>query len=398
MKNSRFASYALILIASVAVLAGCSSGSGFNPSASTVQQTAVAPQMQLQRPAGTERHGTAQPNQEEPCTGNMNLYGPATWWNESTYPTTTWTEFTGYYVEANTNQGIIWYPCPPPQATSSTPCSPSPTCPGNTYGMHVQVDYSKIISQGGSSCSPPCFLAAEASMDEIGVFAVSKKKTISQVGALTATYGSMAYSPIGVAVGKDGTVYSSAVSVVGSGFGNSAVLVFAPGSSEPSSTLSDPGLGQAPGTIAVDRRDDVFLSYTVNRGSEIDAQIDEFPARRSKPVPFATISDASDGALAITNSGNVVVSTLPLGSGGGQVTVFSANGKRMQSFAVSGLPTAISLDSTNKHLWVTDSANGAISEYAFPAGGSPLVTGPFEATDGSIVYPADALPKDYQKK
>jgi sugar lactone lactonase YvrE len=160
--------------------------------------------------------------------------------------------------------------------------------------------------------------------------------------------------------------------------------------------LSDSGLGQAVGAIAVDRKDDVFVAYTTG-SSQISAQIDEFPDGHTTSVPFATISNADDGALAVTNKGDVVASSISLGSGGGQISVFSPKGTAVSSFAAAGLPDAISLDNSNKHLWIDDATNDAITEYAFPAGGAPLFSAPLETSEGTLLTPADFLPKDFQK-
>lgn len=390
MNNLRLVSYTLVVIMSAAVLAGCSTGG--SSSVPTMSQTAASPRMQVVHSATARKNSTVAPDAALPCFGGgqFPVYGPATWWNES-YSPTEWTEFTGYYTEANTNQGIIWYPCP--GASSNPPCTPSPTCPGNTYNYHVQVDYSFVLKSGGSSCSPPCFLVAEASANQIALLSFAKKKPV-QVGTFSGEYGSISYAPIGVAVANDGTIYASAVTVVGSGFGDSGVLVYAPGSSSPTSILSDKGLGQAAASIAIDKIGDVFLSYTTTTtGSQISAQIDEFTKGQTKSVPFATIDNAYDGGLAVTRKGEVVASTVSLdSSGGGQIVVLSAKGKVMSSFAVSGLPTTISLNKTNTQLWIDDAANDAISEYAFPKGGKPIVSGPLETTKGVPLIPSDFVP------
>jgi hypothetical protein len=242
-----------------------------------------------------------------------------------------------------------------------------------------------------------CFVVAEAASNTIAVVSASKKYDVTQVGTLSTTLGSVTYAPVGVVVAKDGTIYASVVSVVGSGFGSSCILVYPPGSTKPTSMLWDSGLGQAVGAIAVDRKDDVFVAYTSTGSSQTSAQIDEFHNGHTTSVPFATISNAYDGALAVTNKGDVVASSISLGSGGGQIAVFSPKGTVVSSFATAGLPGAISLDNSNKHLWVDDATNNAITEYEFPAGGAPLFSAPLETSGGAPLIPADFLPKDFQK-
>jgi hypothetical protein len=374
------------------LLAGCSGATqtlpGFN-SAVSAQQNAPASQKSL---ASRKLVGTIRPDQEDPCSGvRGNVQGPNTFWTESLGPPITWTETTGYYVEEYTDQGIIWSPCP---GSTSTTCSPSPTCPGSTYGFHVQV--SEAIAPENFKCNP-CFLVAEAASNNIGVIAASKKHVVTQVGTLSTTLGSVTYSPVGLAVAKNGTIYASVVSVIGSGFGSSCILVYPPGSTKPTSMLWDSGLGQAVGAIAVDRKDDVFVAYTSTEGSQTSAQIDEFLNGRTKSVPFATIGNAYDGALAVTNEGDVVASSISVGSGGGQIAVLSPKGTIVSSFATTGLPEAISLDNSNKHVWVDDATNNAITEYAFPAGGAPLFSAPLETSGGTPLTPADFLPKDFEK-
>jgi hypothetical protein len=386
MNESRLIGHALRLMTTV-ILAGCSAGANFNPSAPITPQIDAGAQTQTLHDATGRGRDAVKPNEADPCNGQspFTYYGPATWWNESFSPTV-WTEFSGYYTEANTNNGILWQPCP--GATVMQTCSPSPTCPGTTNNYHTQIDAMKANT---SRCKA-CFVVAEAASSQIALVTAAKKGVLTQVGVLSATIGSTAYAPIGVAVAENGSIYASSLSVVGSGFGNSAVLVYSPGASAPSSILSDPGLGQAAGSIAADEKGDVFLSYTTNSGSKISAQIDEFRKGSSKPVPFATIGNAYNGALAVTKKGDVVASSISLyGSGGGQAAEFSPTGKRMAAFTVAGLPTAISLDSSNKHLWVDDATNDAISEYAFPAGGEPIVSAPLETPYGQPLIPADFL-------
>jgi hypothetical protein len=233
----------------------------------------------------------------------------------------------------------------------------------------------------------------------MALFSFAKKKVV-QVGTYSGEYASISYAPIGVAAAKDGTIYASTVLVVGSGFGNSGVLVYAPGSSSPTSMLSDNDLGQAAASIAIDSKGDVFLAYTTaTTGSQISAQIDEFTKGQTKSVPFATIDNAAEGGLAVTSKGDVVASTLSLdSSGGGQIAVLSPKGKVISSFAVSGLPTTISLNKTNTQLWIDDATNDLISEYAFPNGGKPIVSGPLETSKGVPLIPSDFLPILRKKK
>ncbi len=162
--------------------------------------------------------------------------------------------------------------------------------------------------------------------------------------------------------------------------------------------LSDSSLDRAVGAIAVDRRHDVFVAYTSTAKSQISAQIDVFRAGRTTSVPFATISNALDGALAVTNANDVVASSISLSpAGGGQITVLNPKGTVVSSFATAGMPSAISLDNSNKNLWVDDATNNAIADYAFPAGGTPILSGPLETTGGAPLIPADLLPKNFQK-
>jgi hypothetical protein len=388
VKDSRSLRYAGGVVLAAALLAGCSAGSGFSPSAPAMQQNAASSHTQTVGMATTRNLGGATPDEQDPCSGlNVQVYGPATWWTESLGPPITWTETTGYYVEETTDGGIIFSPCP---GSTSYTCSPSPTCPGSTYYFHVQVE--PAIAFRPSKCTS-CYVVAEASQSQIAVVSASAKKTsVKQVATLSTTLGSVSYAPIGVAVAKDGTIYASVVSVVGSGFGNSCILVYPPGSSSPSSMLSDPGLGQAAGTIAVDKKGDVFLAYTATNSGEISAQIDEFPAGHTTWVPFASMSNAYDGGLAITKKGDVIASSVSLsGTGGGEIAAFSPKGKAVYSFDVSGLPTAISLDKSDKHLYVDDATSDLISEYSLP-NGSLVVSGPAETAKGGPLVPANFLP------
>ncbi len=194
-------------------LAGCSGATkalpGFNPAVSMQQNSS----------------GAIRPDAQDPCSGISGVQGPGTFWTESLGPPVTWTETTGYYVVQYTNGGIIYQPCP--GSSSSPPCSPSPTCPGNTYNYHVQV--TPALAAPNLKCTL-CFLVAEGASKAIAVISASKKYVVTQVGTLSTTFGSVTYSPVGVAVAEDGTTYASVVSVVGSGHAGSCILVYPPGS------------------------------------------------------------------------------------------------------------------------------------------------------------------------
>jgi hypothetical protein len=238
------------------------------------------------------------PQQELPCSGLPNVQGPATWWNESQSPTQ-WEEFTGYYTVSQTNQGTFYEPC---GIQASITCPPSPACPGNIGNDHSQIEPMKTYT----GCTR-CYVVAEFAGASLAIYNLKPKgKPI-----LKATLSSEGYLPVGLAVAEDDTIFASAISANPSG--GSLVLAYAKGATNPTATFADPAVGENAAAIAVDSKDDLFLSFPVIAGSQTNLQIDEFPKGSGKPHPFASVVCAQPGGMTVTEKGNVIVACAEIG-------------------------------------------------------------------------------------
>lgn len=195
--------------------------------------------------------------------------------------------------------------------------------------------------------------------NSIGVVKVNSRTT-----SLLETISVSPYTPTGVAVSQKGTLYVAVVPPSG-GSETSCIIMYPKGSSSSSGMLNDASMAQNAAQIAVDRRDDVFATYTVSASGTSNAQIDEFPAGSTKGVPFATIKGVQAGAIATTKSGDVLVSTIGTT---GQVIVLNPKGTTIATIPTTANPTSISLDPKNKALTVSDSTSNLVTTYAFPSG------------------------------
>jgi hypothetical protein len=325
-------------------------------------------------PRGSPRSGI--PQEELPCSGLSNVYGPATWWNESQSPTQ-WEELSGYYTISQTNQGTFYQPC---GYEIIATCFPSLTCPGPLSNMHSQID-AMLAYQ---ACTK-CYAVAQSAIADIGVFIEKPKGKPIEV----ATLSTEGYLPIGLAVAKGNTILASVISPNPSG-GQSLVLSYADGATTPTSTFADPAVGQNAAAIAVDSKSDIFLAFPVTNGSQTNLQIDEFPKDSPKPRPFASFGCEASGGIAVTKKGELVVACTSATAS--EILSFSPQGKLAGSFLVNGFPGSISLGKGDKTLTVVDSTDDIISTYAYPAGGTPTSSLPFTDQYGDTFIPTSVAP------
>jgi hypothetical protein len=229
-----------------------------------------------------------------------------------------------------------------------------------------------------------CYVVAEFAGASLAIYNLKPKgKPI-----LKATLSSEGYLPVGLAVAEDDTIFASAISANPSG--GSLVLAYAKGATSPTATFADPAVGENAAAIAVDSKDDLFLSFPVIAGSQTNLQIDEFPKGSGKPHPFASVVCAQPGGMTVTEKGNVIVACAA--ASGGEILTFSPQGKLAGVFPVVGYPGSVSLGKADKTLTVVDSTNDVISTYAYPAGGTPLVSLPFTDQYGDKFIPTSVAP------
>jgi hypothetical protein len=322
---------------------------------------------------GAPRSGI--PQAALPCGELQNVQGPATWWNESQSPTQ-WEELTGYYTVSQTNGGTFYAPC---SSQILVTCTPSPTCPGYLGNEHSQIEATKAYNR----CKH-CYAIAQSAQAEVGIFSMKPKGKPTQV----ATLNTGGYLPMGLAVTKDGTLFVSTIPAGPSG--SPVILAYARGATVPTATYTDPAAGQNAIAIAVDGKDNVFLSFPTVEGSQTGLQIDELHKGSSNPIQFALSFSGQPGGITVTEKGNVIVActAAPVG----EILTLSPQGSLLDAFGVAGSPGSISLGKADKTLTVVDSTNDVISTYAYPAGGTPLVSLPFTDQYGDKFIPTSVAP------
>jgi hypothetical protein len=202
-----------------------------------------------------------------------------------------------------------------------------------------------------------------------------------------ATLSTGSYVPMGLAETNDGVLYVSAIPPSPSG--SPIILAYARGATEPSAAYTDPAAGQNAIAIAVDRNDNVYLSFPTFEGSQTGLQIDELHKGSSNPIQFALSFNAQPGGITVTEKGNVIVACTA--ASGGEILILSPQGSLLDAFGVAGFPGSVSLGNADKTLTVVDSTNDMISTYAYPAG-TPLVSLPFTDQYGDKFIPTSAAP------
>ena len=351
MKLSTVAASALSLSVAVAALAGCSNGSqsAFTPPSGT----ASVPRRSTQ----SVRSQTTTLPFGAHCGKFTNIvYEGIAWYHDLSNGE--WYEISGGWV------GPPYMPC----ETGATIIAEQSNPPNWWWGSIFP------IPNLPKKLPPKWVITAPASGT---IVVVQGNPKHPQVIETISTPG----SPVNVAVSKQGTTY---VLTIPSPSGQtSQILVYPQGATTPSATLTDPGLGQNAGSIAVDEKGNAFVSYTESNGSQTSDQIDEFPAGSTTPQPFASIPGVEAGSLAATKKGDVVASSI--GASSGQISIFSpAGGSPTGTFPTTSDPTSISLNRSNKELYVVDATNNLISTYTYPSG-KLVVQGSFGSGSVTLV-------------
>ena len=112
------------------------------------------------------------------------------------------------------------------------------------------------------------------------------------------TLTGVAHIPVGIAIDSDGTAY---VTDENEGFGE--IVVFAAGSSKPSTVLQDPN-GSCCGWVAVDQHHNVFFAYQI--ASQRTGAIDEFVHGSKKPKSLGITLGTSPGGLEVLNDDTLI--------------------------------------------------------------------------------------------
>lgn len=161
-------------------------------------------------------------------------------------------------------------------------------------------------------------------------------------------YTTLTPGAIGLALDSKGNLYATQ-------FGN-VINVYAPGSTTPTSTLSDNLCFT--NAVAADRKGNVFVDGfdcqpPPNDGNEVDM----FPAGSSTPVKVISNIQGAGGLAVVEHKGNLVVQD----NGAGTVSVYAPPYARpaVIAFAFSGAGVGIALDKTENNVWV--SANNVVS-------------------------------------
>jgi hypothetical protein len=299
-----------------------------------------------------------------------------------------WSEYTGlYYTQYETySHMVVYFPCGQGGKVVGSPCNSLSyvNCPPHQPNNGPLEGGSAQLSQSfaGVKCKN-CLAVASPTALNISLFQVKGKKLFA-FSTLT-TGGEV---PVNLAVSAEGTIYASVVSTASSG-PPPGIVYYLAGDTSPAGTLSDANMTDDGDAIAVDPKGDVFVSYTEQGTGEASDQIDEFPEGKSTAVSFATIDGAQALSLTVTKKGEIVAGSI--GASSSQVTTFSKSGTPVATFKTSSYPDSISLDKANKNLFVVDSSDDLISQYAYPSG-KLISSGQLETKEGAKLLPVTVEP------
>jgi hypothetical protein len=213
-------------------------------------------------------------------------------------------------------------------------------------------------------------IAHQAPFDEQGVRFVVVP--IGPAGSAVLSQSKIGFSIIGqlgvqtdpgaeaVAAGVNAKTFTTYVSVSNPS-GAAGVLVYPQGSSSPTAILSDTAAGTTAGGVAVDTHGNVFWAFDDAAGN---GHIDEFIGGTSKLRRLAAAPNGAAGDLQVDRRQNLVVSS-PSNS---SLQVYSSAGTLLSNVALTGVPASIGLDAKNQNLYVVDTTNNLIDQYAYPSG------------------------------
>jgi hypothetical protein len=328
MKNSRLVAYALGVIMTAAVLAGCSTGSGLNPTVATAQNAASSPahaagfsmssttppltavSLALGRGATDPRDSKARPQttRRHPCP-NVHSY-------------------VAFYCP-NFRQCGLW------QWTCACACVPTkflgwPVAPNpwNVSAMQAKC----------SACGPAHWAASQTTSSNVNEIALASK-SFKPLGELTNGINTVA---LGVAQDPRGNLYIGQV-------GTNQILVYAAGSTYPTETLTEPNISNVY-YLATDKAGDLFVDGWAYGSSETAFEVDELKAG-SATFSRLNVTGTFPGGLAIDKKQNLWVDDQGNGTSG-TISQYAppSYAKLRTSFSYAGDNTEISIDSTNTQL------------------------------------------------
>jgi hypothetical protein len=199
--------------------------------------------------------------------------------------------------------------------------------------------------------------------------------------APTATYTASLTFPVAAAVDSHGNMFvANECNASCQGPGN--ILEFVPGNPTPVATLADPSFRFIMG-LAVNARDDLYVSYFTGQGGAIAA------FRGTSPKPhFLNLDVSSPSGMAFDAKGNLLVAD-PSYEGYGVVKVFHLGIRRpVRVIAQMGTLVALAFNADQSLLYTGDPANNVVEAYTYPKIAlTQLISSGMERPVGIAVFP-----------
>jgi NHL repeat-containing protein len=166
--------------------------------------------------------------------------------------------------------------------------------------------------------------------------------------------GSPGQKPAGVAIDIDGTVYVANNAVIDGNKGS--VSVYAHGSTNPTSYVSDPNFGSVV-SLALDENHTLYVCYAAGP----DGKCDKFPHAKGHGINAISFHGIPTG-VATDARENVVVN-----NGLGSTSVYSgANLTLCNTIQEAGFPDGLAFDKTHGDLFVVHYFNASVTEEKYP--------------------------------
>ena len=147
--------------------------------------------------------------------------------------------------------------------------------------------------------------------------------------------------------------------------------------------LNDPAAGSTAAGVAVDSEGNVFWAANDENGNGF---LDEFVDGAQKIVRTKVVIGGPAGDLEFDRKDNLLVASPATSS----ITSYNKRMEGPRRMNVTGAPASMSLDAKNQNLYVLDSTNNLIDQYAYPSGTlissnpPPQVNGQSTLADGVL--------------